>query len=197
MRFFYFENDDDQWIKTLSLGFANSIFLSLFGFGKEIYLRKIHFEIKKFENSLSLYEKLIRDIIPISVIIWDNVDDISFYNRETLKIFNLNEEEEMKTIFKGTKIQEISKIDVGSRESNHNNQINVDRNYKQNLLDIIKIMNPSDNVFSCKVIKPGLNSERNFIFDGIKFSKLDCEMYILPELNAAFAGSMLRILNFD
>ena len=83
LRFFQIENLDWLSMKALILMSSNFIFLASFAYGKEIYERKVNFDLISNQNSLTLYEKMIKEIIPVSIIIYD--DKNLFFTNELEK----------------------------------------------------------------------------------------------------------------
>ena len=159
-RIFYFENFDKLYLQSFIICLSNSVFLSTLAYGREIYQRKIHFEMKNYENSLSLYEKLIKDIIPLSVIIYDD-KEIYFNNRETNRILKISETEDIKE-----KLEEITVIELKNLDSDSIEPYSFSRKSDSmvlgNLLTIMRKIVPRNEDFSCTVSLlniEGLNSE--------------------------------------
>lgn len=167
LRFFHVENADWLFMKSLFLMSANFFFLIAFAYGKEVYERKVSFELKTYQNSLSLYERMIREIIPVSVIIYDD-DNIFFCNEETKRILKLNSNELDKQILEKIIVKDLKNLNYKS----------VDRNLRLNekrsseilsLFALMKSMIPKKDIISCSAFFP--DDQESLAFK-IKISKI-------------------------
>lgn len=151
-RMFYKENFEWPSIQALIIGLSNVIFLSAFAYGKELYERKLHHEIKKYEQSLSLYESLIKDIIPLSIIIYDD-SKIYFTNKETQRIMKIRNEEDIKEKLQKIQVKNVKNLDTDSFDkffSSHKSESSIFDNF----YSLMKRIIPKNQNITC-IISPG------------------------------------------
>ena len=152
LRMFHVEKLDSDFFKACMMHVTNFIMLSSFSYWRDLFDRKVYFDMKKYEELLSLYEKLIKEIIPVSVIIYDD-HNIFFSNSESRRVLNLSDKE-----FNQVKLNEISVFESNvirgapsgkspllteRREINH-----------KTLLDLMRDTLPTPDIISCSIALP-------------------------------------------
>ncbi len=151
-RMFYFENFDWTFFRALILCLSNFFALFSFAYGAELYHRKIYCDIKKHEKSLFLYEELVKEIILLSVIIYDD-EKVYFSNRETFKILQLSENDvnSLKEGLEGFKIK-IEKAINPPEKSPFLTLKNSEECDLVNFYNLINKMLPGNNKINCTII---------------------------------------------
>ena len=146
-----FNGEDFNWIflRSLMIGIGNFIFLSAFAYGKEFYHRKIHYEMKTYENSLVLYERLIKEIIPLSIIIYDD-NETYFINKETSKIMNVAEGEDIKKKLNEFHVSEVRSFDADLDEGYHSSNYS-ETSLTRNFCHLMKKVQPQNELYSCTI----------------------------------------------
>jgi K+-sensing histidine kinase KdpD len=143
------ENSYSDSTQTFLLCLGNFIFLSSFAYGQEIYLRKIHLERESHEKSLNLYERLIKEILPLSIIIYDD-KEIYFTNKETNRIMKIKDGEEFKEKLEEINVEEIRNLDSDSFDRFYNTSKS-DSAIIGNFYALMKKIVPRNEFFSCKI----------------------------------------------